>query len=447
MSHDQIPADGAQAEPPFPSATVAWTAVAILVVMAILSLLDRQILSLMINMIRADLKVTDTQMGLLQGVVFSLVYCIAAFPFGWAVDRYSRRWTLFFGVFAWAIAATACGLAFSFNTLLAARLGVGLGEAALMPVVASMLSDLFPKKRIATAFAVVSVGMSIGTQGALIIGGAVLYWAGDGMTLPLLGFLSPWKLAFIVTGVPGLLLAFSIFLIPEPVRRRSRLETSAVGAETWGDTMPFLKRNCAYLICYIGGFASLSVATTAQMLWGPTVLQRIYGMAPAKSGIVLGVFSLACALVGTMATGFVADKFYAKGSKGAYAIIYAVTGLVVGAVGLATMWAGSAWIYVAILGPAKLVSNFAGVAQAGLQTITPSHLRGRMAALFNAVATTSGAIIGASVVPFFTDVVFKDDKKVAWSLGASMLLFGVLTAVLLWMAQRILKRTPALEAD
>jgi MFS family permease len=426
----------------FPSAFVAWAAVVILVLLSILAYLDRQILSLMIGMIKTEFKVSDSSMALLQGAAFSIVYACAAFPFGFAVDRYPRRLILFIGVFAWALAATFCGLAFSFSTLLAARLGVGLGEAALNPVIASMLSDLFPKKRLATAFAVVSLGSTIGTQGALIIGGAVLYWAGDGMTLPILGHMAPWKIAFIVTGAPGLLLAFSIFLIPEPKRRLSA--AAAAGPKTrWVDVFPFMLAHRNFLLCYIGGFAALAVSTTSLMTWGPTVLQRIYGMTPGATGVVLGTFALSCGVIGTLIAGVTVDRLYAMGRLGAHATFYAVSGLAMALAGVATIFAKSPWIYILVLVPAKLMSNFAGVGTAGLQIITPSHLRGRIAALFAFFTVLCGATIGPTSVAFFTDFVFKDDMKVHWSVAAAMTSFGLLAAVLLVAANRIISRTSA----
>jgi MFS family permease len=441
LSPEQPGVSEEAASAPFPRAAVAWTAVGILVVLSILAFLDRQIVSLMVPAIKADFGVSDSRMGLLQGAAFSLVYAVAALPFGYAVDRYSRRVTLFIGVFCWALAATGCGLAFSFNTLLAARLGVGLGEAALNPVVASMLSDLFPKRRLATAFAVVSLGSSLGTQGALIIGGAVLYWAGDGMTVPVLGFLAPWKVAFIVTGLPGLLLAFTIFLIPEPKRRVSA--AAATSQPGWSDVLPFLRKNSGLLACYIGGFSSLAIAASAMMMWAPTALQRIYGMKASTAGVVLGVFSLSCAMVGTLAAGATVDRLIARGMRDAHVVFYSMAAVVVGVAGVASVFAPAPWIYLLLLAPVKLISNFSGVAASGLQLVTPAKLRGRVTAIYGMFSVTLGATVAPSAVAFFTDVVFRDESKVHWSIATTMASFALLALVLLLLARRPLRRASA----
>jgi len=429
-------------EPPFPRAAVAWAAVAILVVLSILCFLDRLIVSLMVPMIKADFGVSDSQIALLQGAAFSFIYAAAAFPFGYAVDHYSRRVTLFIGVFMWAAAATACGLSESFNTLLAARIGVGLGEAALNPVIASILSDMFPKKRLAFAFSVVSVGALIGTQGALIIGGAVLHWAGDGMTFPILGFLAPWKIAFLVTGAPGMLLAFVVFCIPEPVRRAST-RAAAAGKPSWSEALPFLKQNAGFLTCYIGAFSSLGIGSYALLTWAPTVLQRVYGLSAGTTGLRLGSVALVCGLVGTLGAGAIIDHLYSRGRRDAHAVYYAFAGVVSIGVGIASVFANSPWAYLALLAPAKLMFNYSGVALSGLQLMTPSHLRGRVAALFSFCIVLVGSTLGPSSVAFFTDVVFRDESKVHWSVAASMIIFGAIAAVLLIVARGPMRRAAA----
>jgi MFS family permease len=426
-------------EPPFPRAAVAWTAVAILVVLSILAFLDRLIVSLMVPMIKADFGVSDSQIALLQGAAFSLVYSLTAFPFGYAVDRYSRRVTLFVGVFLWAVAATACGLSHSFNTLLAARIGVGLGEAALNPVIASVLSDMFPKKRLAFAFSVVSVGALIGTQGALIIGGAVLHWAGDGMTLPVLGFLAPWKIAFLVTGAPGLLLAFLIFCIPEPARRASTL-AEAAGRPSWSEAAPFFKRNAGFLACYMGAFSALGVASYALLTWAPTVLQRVYGLSAGTTGLTLGSVALGAGLVGTLGAGAIVDHLYSRGRRDAHAVYYALAGVTAVVFGLASAFAATPFAYLALLIPMKLMFNFSGVALSGLQVMTPARLRGRVAALFSFCIVLAGSTIGPSAVAFFTDVVFRDESKVHWSVAATLVVFGSLATVLLVAVQAPMRR-------
>ena len=425
--------------------SVAWAAVFLLVLMSIVALLDRQIVALMVEMIKARFRVTDSQIGLMQGAAFSLVYAAATIPFGYAADRGSRRLALFVGVFFWAVAACVSGLAGSFNVLLAARIGVGFGEAALNPVVTSLLSDLFPDHRRAFAFSVVSIGSLIGVNGALVIGGAVLHWAGHGLTWPLLGPLAPWQVAFILTGAPGLLLAFAVFLMPEPVRRT---KPAAAGPSAGrAETAEYVRQNGRFLTGYLGGFTCLGVASYGLMTWTPAVLQRLYGWSAAQSGLIAGSLIAACGIVGTLTTGFLVDLLYQRGRRDAHAMVYVAACLLFVACGGACAFARSAWGFLLIILPTKLVSNYAGIALAGISLRSPEHLRGRMAALFSLVTVPTGAAIGPSAVAFLTDEVFKDPAKVQLSIAVTMMLFSTLGAALLWLAREPADQPGALAAS
>ena len=428
----------------YPRETIAWITVAILFLMSIVAFLDRQIVSLMVEMIKASFGVIDSQVALLQGAAFSLVYAAAAIPFGYAVDRWSRRATLFFGVFFWGLAACTCGLADSFNVLLAARIGVGFGEAALNPVVTSLLSDLFPRHRRALAFSVVSVGSLIGVNGALIIGGAVLHWAGDGMTLPVLGHLAPWKVAFLVAGLPGLLLAFTVFLIPEP-RRRSPIRKGASSADL--STVAYIRENRRFLGCYMGGFTCLAIANYGLLSWTPAVLQRLYSWTAAEAGMVAGSLIAASGVAGTLTVGAVIDRAYARGRHDAHALVYVIAGLLLVASGSVCGFASSAWAFLLLILPVKFVSNFSGAALAGLSLACPDHLRGRVGALYSLVTVAVGAAIGPSSVAFFTDFVFRDESKVQWSIAVNMMLFGALGALLLQLARRPMRASAQAGSD
>lgn len=201
---------------PSVAAVRASATLAILVLLSALSLLDRQILNLMVEPIKRDLALTDFQMGLIQGLAFALFYALAALPLGWAVDRWSRRWVIWSGVTLWSLAASCCGLAQSFGQLLLARLGVGAGEAALNPAAYSLLSDLYPPQKLTSAMSVLMIGSTLGGGLSIAVGGAVIGMAEAGgiFRLPLLGELRPWQFVFIVTGLPGLLAALLAFVIP-----------------------------------------------------------------------------------------------------------------------------------------------------------------------------------------------------------------------------------------
>jgi MFS family permease len=218
MSEKQATSSNAQHDAPFPSPAHARWAVVVLLMLSALSYLDRQVLFLMVDRVKADLRLDDFKISLLQGFAFALFYGVFGLPFGWAVDRFSRRWIIFAGITIWAVAASACGLAHTFSQLLFARFLVGVGEAALSPAAFSLLSDTFPKHRLTMAIAVFAAGTNIGSGLAFAIGGIVVGLLPEhGATVPLVGHLANWQLVFLLTGLPCLAVGWLIFTVIEPL--------------------------------------------------------------------------------------------------------------------------------------------------------------------------------------------------------------------------------------
>ncbi|MGH9937465.1 MAG: MFS transporter, partial [Blastocatellia bacterium] len=199
----------------------AWYVVFVLMVCLTLSFIDRQILSLLVGPIKRDLGISDTRIGLLQGLAFALFYTLMGLPVGWLVDRYSRRTIIAAGVFFWSLMTALCAVAGNFWSLFAARLGVGVGEATLGPAAMSLTSDYFPKEKLGGALSVYAMGIFIGSGLALIVGGTVVS-AVAGMpavTLPIIGEIASWRLTFLIVGAPGLLVGLLVYTVREPLRR------------------------------------------------------------------------------------------------------------------------------------------------------------------------------------------------------------------------------------
>jgi MFS family permease len=433
----RAPVQAKPAEPAF----FAWMALGILLLLAFVAFLDRQVISLMVGMIKTDLKITDSHIGVLQGAAFGLVYPLFALPLGYAADRFSRRWVIFLGVLLWSLAATMSGFASSFSTLLAARIGVGIGEAALGPAAASLLSDLFPRKRLALAFSIYSSGSLLGSAGALAIGGAVITWAGDGMTFPLVGHLAPWQVAFVATGLPGALVAVLVFLIREP--KRPARTPAAAGGAPWGEVFAFIRQNWLFLSCYTLGFTSLLLVAWGSLAWMPAIMQRSYGWSVGQVGATLGLFTAVLGLSGQLSNGAFVDRMFSKGFEDAHLRYYAFACIVVAICGVAAPFASTAWIYLAIMAPWKFLMNFGGVFSAALLVVTPGAIRGRMAAICGIVSSVLGGTFGPTVVALFTDHVFHDDAKLAYSLGLTSAIFVPLAGVLFWIGMRPMREAAA----
>lgn len=192
--------------PPWPSPRRAWWAVLIFFFAAMLSYTDRQILLILIDPVRGELALSDTQVGLLQGLAFALVYSIAGLPLGRAADVFPRKVVILAGVLVWSGATLACALAHSFGGLFIGRLFVGVGEACLAPAAMSMIGDYLPPKWRGTGIGILVLGMVVGSGVAVLIGGSVLQAVQDGLLagLPYLDALPPWRAVVLLMAVPVL---------------------------------------------------------------------------------------------------------------------------------------------------------------------------------------------------------------------------------------------------
>jgi MFS family permease len=168
----------------------------------------------------------------------------------------------------------------------------------------------------------------------------------------------------------------------------------------------------------------------------PTILQRSYGWSIAQVGATLGLFTAILGLSGQLSNGVIVDRLFAKGYDDAHLRYYAFASLAVAACGIAAPFAPYAWLYLAIMAPWKFLMNYGGVFSAALQVVTPAAIRGRMAAICGIVSSVLGGTFGPSVVAFFTDHVFHDDAKLAYSLGLTTAIFVPLAALLFWIGMK-----------
>ncbi|MDE0365860.1 MAG: MFS transporter, partial [Gammaproteobacteria bacterium] len=222
------PDSGAQA--PERRLVYPWYVVVILMLAMVVSFIDRQVITLLVEPIRTDLGISDTKMSLLMGFAFAIFYVTMGVPIARLSDRYSRRLIIAAGIFLWSVATAACGLARSFAQLFTARVFVGVGEATLTPAAYSMIADYFPPNRLGRAIGVYATGVYIGSGLALVLGGAAirLITQSGFMDLPLVGTLVPWQLTFIVVSIPGLLIVLlMMFTVREPVRKNLAETTEA----------------------------------------------------------------------------------------------------------------------------------------------------------------------------------------------------------------------------
>ncbi len=208
----------------------AWYVVGVLTLLYAFSFIDRQIFSLLVGPLRRDLHIGDAKMSLLIGFRFALFYTFFGIPLGRLADIYSRRLIIATGLVLWSGFTASCGLAQTFETMLLLRMGVGVGEAALSPAAYSLITDYFPRERLATALSVYSMGIYVGSGMAYLLGGLVVAYASTQAmwTIPLLGAVHPWQIIFLMVGLPGIAVAPLLFTVNEPAVHRGAGRRSTV---------------------------------------------------------------------------------------------------------------------------------------------------------------------------------------------------------------------------
>ncbi len=425
MSHEQA----------WPAPRYAWYATGVLTVAYTLSYVDRQILSMLVGPIKADLGLSDTQVGLLQGFAFAVFYTLVGIPMGRLADRGDRRRLIAWAVLAWSLATAACGLARSYGQLFLARVGVGVGEAALGPAAYSMIVDCFPPERRGRAMGFYSTGVYLGIGLAAIIGGAVVgRLAGSPpLVLPLVGSISAWQVTFFVVGLPGLLVAAWIATLREPARQGNVQLVAPPAGEAWR----FLRARRGLFARHFTGVALLALAFNAMSFWMAPYLSRAHGLTPAEFGTALG-FTLAIGGgVGIFAGGALADRLRRRGVADAELWPGILSGLAIVPTGLAATLAGDGWSALAAFAGFMLCSSFSFAAAAvALQAVTPNRLRGQVSAVYLFWVNLAGIGLGSFLTGFVTDQVFGDELRVgesmAWIVGIS----GPLAAALLLAARR-----------
>ncbi|VXA97209.1 MFS transporter [Pseudomonas sp. 8AS] len=419
----------------YPSSLSAWTTVIILMVAYVLSFIDRQILNLLVEPIRRDLVISDTQMSLLMGLSFALFYTVCGIPLGRLADTRNRRGLIALGVLFWSAATAACGMARLYWQFLVCRVGVGVGEAALSPAAYSLIADSFPPERRATAISVYSMGVYLGSGIAFLLGGLVIQFAsaqGD-VLLPVLGEVRPWQLIFLLLGVAGLLFTLLMLAVREPARRG----VGAGVAVPLAEVGRYIRSNRRTVLCHNFGFAGLAFAGYGSAAWIPTFYIRTYGWDAGQVGVVYGSIVALCGCLGIVLGGRLADWLARRGHSDANMRVGLIAALgALPLVALFPLMGNALWASILLVPTVFCLSMPFGVAPAAIQEIMPNSMRGQASAIYLFVITLIGLGVGPTAVALVTDYVFADDQALRYSLLLVSSLAVLSSVVLLGMSLR-----------
>lgn len=389
------------------SAAYMWLVVLLFTMAATLSIIDRQILALMIGPVKQDLGVSDTMMGLLGGLAFTLFYAVMSLPMAWLADRANRRNIIVIAIIFWSAATVACGLAGKYWQLFTARMAVGIGEAALSPAAISMLADYFEPRRLSLALGVFSAAPFIGVGLANILGGATIAYIQNQpeIVLPFMGAVRSWQAMFIVVGAPGILLALVMLVVREPPRQ-GKADPLAKGM-TLSEAVSFLAERRRFLTFHFIGFTALAMQGWAVFYWIVEFFVREHGGVRSSVGMTFGTIALVIGTLGSVTAGMLSTRMMRGGQADATLRLVMVTTIVLLPVGIAATLVPGYWTAMGLIALATFFMAWPTcLAATALQLIVPNELRGQIMAFYYVVVNFLSYTLGPLLGGLISDTVF-----------------------------------------
>ncbi len=386
---------------PYPRPALRWYMVALLTLAYFISYIDRTVIGLLVEPMKADLRLTDGQMGLLLGLAFGIFYATMGLPLGWLADRARRVTIVSCAIALWSAATAFCGLASNYLQLFLLRMSVGVGEAALSPCTMSMIADSFPKEQRGKAIAVYSMALSLGTATAYYAIGALLA-ALRGVEIlnwPLVGAIKPWQAVFIIVGLPGLLLALAMLTVKEPVRRDLKQGASSA---PWHMFRHLFSNWKTYLTFVLPFCLMTTIAYTH--FWLPAMFSRSWGMETPEFAQIKAVVTLVCAPGTVFAAGALSDYLVRRGRDNAPLLI-AVVGMFIFAptTVLIGIMPGAVSAFVAMGISLVGIATTTSTGLTALLMITPAQFRGQISAVYYMAISITGLTLGPSTVGWLSD--------------------------------------------
>ncbi|MFC4595497.1 MFS transporter [Sphingobium tyrosinilyticum] len=400
----------------------------VLVLAYIISFIDRQIVSLLVPDIRRAFGVGDLEVALIQGVAFSIPFCLVSIPVGFLVDRYRRKYLLLLGVLIWTATTALCAFVESYPMLFLARMGVGAGEAFVAPTAYSMITDAFRKDRVVRALSIFTLAGALGAGLAFLTGGIALQAI---YSRPSLAFgLEPWRAAFIIVSLPSALVILMMALTREPRRmdvsaaeRPLRLaEACRLLWRVRGDFLPIFA--CASL---------LGIPYYGSMSWFAAHLVRMYGCSSAQAGLILGAVYLVCPLIGTIFGTMVTESFQRAGRSDAPMRTISLIALIA----IPTSLAGAVTslpLAIALLATGALaLGSYYGNLVGALQMVTPPRVRGLNSSFYVIFNSLMAQAVGLAVIGAMSDRLFAGRPD---GLGLSLATLSVICSIIAAMLSR-----------
>ena len=380
-------------------------ALGILVVVYTFNFIDRQILSILLQPVKDDLGLSDTAMGMLTGFAFAAFYATLGIPIARFADRSNRRNLVAWALGIWSLMTALSGLAQNFWHLLAARIGVGIGEAGCSPPAHSMIADYYPADQRATALGIYSLGIPFGIMFGLFAGGWINEFFG-------------WRAAFFVVGLPGILLALIVRLtLREPPRGMAEGRADSADQPGVGETLQYLwaKKSFRHM-----SFAAALTAFVGYgfITWAPSFLTRSFGMGTGEIGTWFGLILGIPGGIGIALGGYLADRFGARDPKW-FLWTTAVALLICVPLNIVVFFStNSTTALLAMILPVLLGNFYQATTFSQTQGISTLRMRAVAAGILLFILNIIGLGLGPQLVGILSDVLNPEygDESLRWAL-------------------------------
>lgn len=406
-----------------PARRAPGVVLAMLLLVYSFNFLDRQIVSILAGPIKAEFGLSDKQLGLLGGLAFAILYSTMGIPLAWLADRTRRSWVITGSLAVWSAFTMLCGIAGSFAQLLAARVGVGVGEAGGVAPSYALIGDVFPQERRARALAIYSLGIPIGSALGVLFGGYV-------------AALVNWRSAFLSVGLAGLAVApFFAWLVRDPPRKNADGVRPPI-APVFG--ILAAKPSFWLLSC---GAASSSMLGYGLAFWLPSLLGRSFGLTLPEVGRFFAGLLLIGGTAGMLGGGWLADRLGGR-DRGAYARVPAIAFLLAAPLFAAGVASGSPWLaFLLMLVPQGLAYVWLGPVLTAVQHLVPPPMRATASASFLTINNLVGVGFGALTIGALSDALAPrfGAEALRWAILGSLGLY-LLAGALMLLAARSLSR-------
>jgi predicted MFS family arabinose efflux permease len=418
----------------------AWFALWVLVAATLFAFVDRQVLALVSEPMARDMKLQDSQLGVIQGLGFAIFGLIATYPFGWLADRYDRRVVLGACVLIWALGTAACGLVNSYVALLLATLAIAAGEAGLVPIVYAAIPDIFHGRERLRANQIFYVASILGGSVGLFLGGSAVAAldAIHGDLPQALRTLAAWRLVFVLVAAPAPVILLLIALTrlgrtrsPTPIHTKAEAQQFAA----------YLKKHARAVALVFAALCAYGLPFGGLLAFTPVALTRLFKTSAAQSGFGLGVALAAGCIIGVALAAWLMRLFTLRLGAAAPLRISALTLLAFLPSVILLPLVANAWQAYVLVGLQMTAGTLIGsLLPSIIQGLAPTVLRGRVAALYSILSGVTAGL-GTFAVGPLSDALKDRPRGPLIAITAVSMLSWVVGCVLMKVSEKPFVRT------